>query len=252
MSPRWSTLSRIALLIAGLALTAACSAHNDAQDKDAASSAASGTSAAADKSAAAKPGMFTQGKQYVRIAAAGQPAASGPVVLVEVFSYACPHCAEFAPYFDKLRATLPKDVQVRYKPAIFNEAWEPFARAFYAAKQLGMLAQTHDALFHAVEQNYPLNSIEDLADFYSHHGVDRQKFLDAAKSPQTDTQIAADQKLEQAWGIDATPMLVVGHLQSNTDDAPVVADYRSADVTTHAELAELGGWLVKQEEQHSH
>ncbi|MGH8165462.1 MAG: thiol:disulfide interchange protein DsbA/DsbL, partial [Rhodanobacteraceae bacterium] len=192
---------------------------------------------------------FTEGKQYVRIATSNPPAASGPVVLVEVFSYACPHCAEFAPDFDKLRAQLPKDVQVRYMPAVFSQAWEPYARAFYAAKQLGVLAKTHDALFQAMLQNYPLNSLDDLANFYASHGVDRAKFLDAANSPQTTAQLAADQQIEQGWGIDATPMLVVGHAQSAAKDAPIAADYRSADVASYDELARLGGWLVKHEEQ---
>ncbi|MDQ2972385.1 MAG: thiol:disulfide interchange protein DsbA/DsbL, partial [Pseudomonadota bacterium] len=195
---------------------------------------------------------FTEGKQYVRIATSNPPAANGPVVLVEVFSYACPHCAEFAPDFDKLRAQLPKDLQIRYMSAVFDQTWEPYARAFYAAKQLGVLAQTHDALFQAMLQHYPLNSLDDLADFYASHGVDRQKFLDAANSPQTTAQLAADQQIEQGWGIDATPMLVVGHAQSTATDAPIAADYRSADVASYGELARLGGWLVKQEESQAH
>ncbi|HXS72695.1 MAG TPA: thiol:disulfide interchange protein DsbA/DsbL [Rhodanobacteraceae bacterium] len=242
-TPR-ARLLTLALLAVGLLLTAACSAHNDTDGASVSAPASAGTAATKSN----KPGAFTEGKQYVRLGTAGQPAASGPVVIVEVFSYACPHCAEFAPFFDKLREKLPKDVQVRYMPAIFSAAWEPYARAFYAARQLGVLSQTHDALFQAMQQNYPLNSLDDLAAFYARHGADQQKFLDAANSKQTDAQIAADQALEKSWGIDATPMLVVGHLQDNAPDAPVVADYRSADVSSYAELGELGGWLVKREE----
>ena len=229
------------LLAAGLLLTAACSAHNDT---DGASVSAPPSSSG--KSAMAS-GSFTEGKQYVRLAQAGEKA-SGPVVIVEVFSYACPHCAEFAPFFDQLRAQLPKDVQVRYMPAVFSEAWEPYARAFYAAKQLGALQSTHDELFKVMMQHYPLNSLEDLADFYAGHGVDRQKFLDAAKSPQTDAEMAANLKIEQGWGIDETPTLIVGRLQNDSPDAPVVADYRSAEIKSFQELTQLGLWLVQQEE----
>ena len=240
-----SLRTRTVLLALGLLLTAACSAHNDSDG--ASVSAPAGSSG---KATAGKPGAFTEGKQYARIAAAG-PAAKGPVVLVEVFSYACPHCAEFAPYMDKLRAALPKDVQVRYKPAIFNESWEPYARAFYAAQQLGVLEQTHDALFKAMEEHYPLNSLDDLAAFYARHGAAQDKFLAAANSPQTDAALKADQSVEQGWGIDATPTLVVGHLQGDAPDAAIVADYRSAEVDSYAQLAELGGWLVKKEEDAS-
>jgi thiol:disulfide interchange protein DsbA len=240
MKPRHHFVA--ALLATGLLLTAACSAHNDT---DGASASAPASSAG---TAAASARTFAEGKQYVRITQAGQKA-SGPVVIVEVFSYACPHCAEFAPVFGQLRAKLPKDVQVRYMPAVFNEAWEPYARAFYAAKRLGVLQSTHDAVFKAMEEHYPLNSLEDLADFYASHGVDRQKFIDAANSPLTDAEMAADQKTEQGWGIDATPTLVVGRLQRDSLGAPVVADYRSNEVASYAELAQVGTFLVQQEER---
>ena len=239
MSTRRARILTGILLAAGLLLTAACSAHNDTDGSSVSTPASAGSAKAA--------GSYTEGKQYVRIKSAQQ--ANGPVVMVEVFSYACPHCAEFAPFMDKLRASLPKGVQVRYMPAIFSPAWEPYARAFYAAKQLGVLEQTHDALFEAMRENYPLNSLEDLASFYARHGVDRQKFMDTANSRQTDAMIASDQALEKSWGIDATPTLVVGHLQSNARDAPVVADYRSNEVQNFEELSAVGRWLVKKEEK---
>jgi len=241
MSTRRARALTVVLLATGLLLTAACSAHNDTDG----SSVSAPASAAS--SAKAASGSYTEGKQYVRIKSTQQ--ANGPVAVVEVFSYACPHCAEFVPFFDTLRGNLPKDVQVRYMPAIFSPAWEPYARAFYAARQLGVLSQTHDALFQAMQQNYPLNSLDDLAAFYARHGVDQQKFLDTANSKQTDAMISADQTLEKSWGIDATPTLVVGHLQSSAPDAPFVADYRSNEVESYAELAKLGAWLVKQEEK---
>jgi thiol:disulfide interchange protein DsbA len=243
MSTRRGRILTGILLAAGLLLTAACSAHNDTDGTSVSAPAPAGSTTAN----AGKPGTYTEGKQYVRIK--GTQQASGPVAMVEVFSYACPHCAEFAPFMDKLRAKLPKDVQVRYMPAIFSPAWEPYARAFYAAKQLGVLDQTHDALFEAMRENYPLNSLDDLAAFYARHGVDQQKFLETANSRQTDAMISADQALERSWGIDATPTLVVGHLQSNAPDAPFVADYRSNEVQSYAELAQLGEWLVKKEEK---
>lgn len=226
------------LLSLGLVLTAACSAHNETDG--------AAVSAPASAARAAQPATndFTEGKQYVRVAAASQPA-TGPVVIVEVFSYACPHCAEFAPFFAKLRGQLPKDAQIRYMPAVFNDDWKPYAQAFYAVRRLGALESTHDALFLAMMQHYPINSLQDLADFYAGHGVDRQKFLAAANSPQTQAEIDADTRIEQGWGIDATPTLVVGRLQSRAADAPVVAEYRSNDIDSYAQLAQLGGWLVQ-------
>jgi protein dithiol oxidoreductase (disulfide-forming) len=249
-----SRIVRAILLACGILLTAACSAHNDGGTGGGAKS-SSGTSAPAvpaSAAAAASTGSIVEGTQYVRIApASGKPAPTGPVVVLEVFSYGCPHCAEFAPYMDKLRAELPKDVEVRYMPAVFSEAWVPYARAFYAAKQLGVLDKTHDALFKAMLEHYPLNSLEDLADFYARHGANPQQFLADARSDATTSQMAADQKTEMGWGIDATPTLVVGRAQSTAPDAPFVAEYRSNKFDDYAELQAIGLRMVQRVEKAS-
>jgi thiol:disulfide interchange protein DsbA len=228
-----------ALLACGLLLTAACSAHNDAP-------------ATPDPSAAATPAPavtahFTEGNEYVKLPLPkGQAAPTGAVEMVEVFSYGCPHCAEFAPYMDKLRAELPKNVDVHYMPAVFNPTWMPYAQAFYAARQLGVLKQTHDAFFKATLEHYPLNSLQDMAAWYGHHGVDPQKFMATATNAVTSRQMAADQHTEMGWGIDATPTLVVGRRASNAKDAPFVALMRSADIKSYGQLQQLGLWMVQQ------
>src|SRR5690606_5470625 len=80
-----------------------------------------------------------------------QPTASGErIEVLEVFSYACPHCAHFQPYAEQIRQALPKYAAFDYMPAIFNAQWEPFARAYYTAQSLGVLDATHQPLFDAL------------------------------------------------------------------------------------------------------
>lgn len=241
-------LIRGVLLACGLLLTAACSAHDDAGTSSAAvasaSAAASGATASAP--AAATSANFTEGQEYVTLKpSAGQAAPTGPIEVVEVFSYGCPHCAEFAPYMDKLRTELPKGVEVHYMPAVFSPAWEPYAQAFYAARQLGVLEQTHDAFFKAMLEHYPLNSLQDMAAWYGRHGADPQKFMAAATGSETMQQMTADQRTEMGWGIDATPTLVVGRRANDAKDAPFVALMRSANVNSYAQLQQIGLWMVQ-------
>ena len=246
-----SNLLRGALLACGLLLTAACSAHND--DSATATSAPTASAAAGAKAGTPAPASsthFTEGNQYVALKLpAGQAAPTGPVEVVEAFSYGCPHCAEVAPYMDKLRAGLPKGVTVRYMPVVFSEAWAPYAQAFYAARQLGVLEQTHDAMFQAMLEHYPLNSLQDMATWYGRHGVDPQKFMAAATSAETTQQMAADQHTEMGWGVDSTPTLVVGRRASDAGDAPFVALMRSAEIGSYAELQQVGLWMVRQVEK---
>lgn len=236
---------RLVLLAFGLLLAAACSAHNDGDTSASAAPASSATGATATPAPATST-HFTEGDQYVTLKLpAGQAAPTGPIEVVEAFSYGCPHCAQFAPYMDKLRAALPPGVTVRYMPVVFSPAWVPYAQAFYAARQLGVLEQTHDALFQAVLEHYPLNSLQDIATWYGRHGVDQQKFIAAATSAETTQQMTADQKTEMGWGIDSTPTLVVGRRASDAKDAPFVALMRSADIGSYAELQQVGQWMVE-------
>jgi thiol:disulfide interchange protein DsbA len=183
------------------------------------------------------PAPYTDGDQYVTLPAPHQRLSpEGKVEVVEVFSYGCIHCAHFAPTAEELRKSLPKGVVFKLLPAPFNDAWMPFARAYYAAKQLGVVERTHLALFKAkFEDNYPINTLDELADFYASHGVNRAEFLRIANSDAATAQMKKDFALLQKWQIDGTPTIVVD------------GKYRSAHVKTLDELVDLTQWLVKRE-----
>ena len=180
---------------------------------------------------------YTDGDQYVPLPAPHQRVSpEGKVEVVEVFSYGCIHCAHFAPAAERLRKSLPAGVVFKLVPAPFNEQWMPFARAYYAAKQLGVVERTHLELFEAkFEQQYPLNTLDELADFYASHGVTRAEFLRIANSDAATAQMKKDFELLQKWQVEGTPTLVVD------------GKYRTAHVKTLDELVDLTRWLVKRE-----
>ncbi|MDE2246819.1 MAG: thiol:disulfide interchange protein DsbA/DsbL [Xanthomonadaceae bacterium] len=203
---------RLLPVIAGLLLTSACSAQ-----------------------APAVP--YRLGVQYVAITPAQPLVNDGKIEVVEVFSYACPHCWHFEPYVEQIRKQLPRGVVLRRVPAVFSPAWEPYARAFYAAQKLGVLGTTHDALFKALhEKHEPLYSLQDLAGFYARHGVQPAQFLRIANSDAVDRQMMHDVRLEQAWGIEGTPTIVVD------------GKYRSGRIDSYDELVKLTLWLVHKEQ----
>ncbi|GAB3029095.1 MULTISPECIES: thiol:disulfide interchange protein DsbA/DsbL [Oleiagrimonas] len=208
-------IKRIALLVLGITLASACSAKDDGSVQAA---------------------SFTNGNEYVTIQQPKRLSSSGKVEVVEVFSYGCVHCAHFAPDAEKLRKSLPKGVQFKLLPASFSPAWEPYARAYYAAKQLGVLKQTHLELFkEKFEERYPINTLDELADFYARQGVDKAKFLQAANSKQTDMAIARGNALIRDWGVDGTPTIVVD------------GKYRSNHIKSYDQLLKLTHWLVQRE-----
>lgn len=212
---------RFLALALGLALTSACTAQSDSN-----AAAASGA-----------PAPYTEGEQYVELPAPyARYSDDGKVEVAEVFSYGCIHCAEFAPIAEKLKQQLPKGVVFKLVPAPFSGQWLPFARAYYAANQLGVVDRTHLQLFVAkFAQHYPLNTLDELADFYASQGVDRAKFMSIATSDAATEKLKADLALAQKWGVDSTPSIVVD------------GKYKVANVHTLDEMSAVAMWLARRE-----
>lgn len=210
-------LKRLGILLAGLLLASTCSAAD---------------------TPAAPVAKWEAGKNYFVIDPP-QPTASGnQVEVLEVFSYACPHCAHFQPYAEELKLALPAYASFGYMPAIFSPQWEPYARAFYTAQSLGVLEKTHQALFDALHRDHlPLHTIDDLAGFYAQHGVDKAKFLAESASFETESKLTRSRNLVKADGIDGTPSIVVDGKYRIT----------AASAGGYPQLIELVGWLVQKE-----
>lgn len=212
MLKRFARLHVIALL-GGLLLASACTAQSSA------------------------PAPYTEGSEYVTLPGPHERySKDGKVEVVEVFSYGCVHCAHFAPIADKLRKQLPAGVEFKLMPAPFSAEWLPFARAYYAAKQLGVVDRTHLKLFAAkFDQHYPINSLDELADFYAREGVNRAEFMRIATSAETTAKMKRDLDLIRKWQVDGTPTLVIN------------GKYRVATVHSLDEMSAVAQWLAKRE-----
>ena len=181
------------ILFAGLVFLGGCQAQGSAETAK----------------APAKPALVA-GQDYLPIEPA-KPTSGDQVVVTEVFSYACPHCAEFQPYANELKNKLPKGVKFDLLPAVFNAMWEPYARAFYTAQSMGLVDKTHQALFDAIHRDHqPLRSIQDLANlFYANYGANPGEFLSTATSFVIEGEMAAGNQKVRDWQVDATPTLIV-------------------------------------------
>jgi protein dithiol oxidoreductase (disulfide-forming) len=154
---------------------------------------------------------FVAGHDYFLIEPA-QPArtAGDRIEVVEVFGYSCIHCANLQPEVDSWKAALPEDVHFEYVPAVFGGVWEAFARAYYTAETMGLLERTHSALFRAIhEERRPFRNLEDIAGFYAGYGVSQEQFLATMASFPVDAKVARARELVPAWGVEATPTMVV-------------------------------------------
>lgn len=174
------------------------------------------------------------GVDYVEIAD-GKPYAplNGKVEVVEVFGYTCIHCAHFQPVVSAWHKKQPSWVRFTPVPAAFGGYWMPYARAYYAAAKLRVLAKTHDAMFKALHEqgSLPIQnaSSNEIAAWYADYGVDPQAFAAAMDSPATDVLLERSKAFALASGIEGTPTLVVNGkyrvTASSFEDTLRVADF---------------------------
>lgn len=153
---------------------------------------------------------FEVGRDYHRIEPAQPTAAGGKIEVLEVFGYACIHCAHAAPEVSRWRKTLPTDVQFELLPAVFGGVWEAYARAFYTAETMGVVERTHDKLFEVLHiEQRPIRNLEDVAAFYAEYGVDKETFLATLNSFPVNAKIAQANEKVTAYGVEGTPTMIV-------------------------------------------
>ncbi|MGA7298473.1 MAG: thiol:disulfide interchange protein DsbA/DsbL [Rhodanobacteraceae bacterium] len=163
-----------------------------------------GTAQAADAS------KWVEGKNYQLVSPTVATHSGNKVEVVEVFSYACPHCAHFQPYAEKIKSELPAGAVYSYRPAVFYKQWEPYARGYLAAKAMGVADKGHQALFDALHRDRkPIRTLEDLGKFYAQYGVDPGEFVSTAESFVIGNQLQQDVAWERQAGVAGTPTIII-------------------------------------------
>ncbi len=173
-----------------------------------------------------------------------QPTQSpGKIEVVEFFSYACPHCAEFYPLVSTWLAMQPKDVAFRRVPVGFERPpWINLQRAYFALLASGDFNRLDGALFAAIhQQQQPLFDEAALADWVGKNGGNAEKFAAAYTSFGINNQTVQADKMAEDYRITGVPTMVVegkyaalgntlSELLSNTDKliAKVRAEHAAA------------------------
>ncbi|MEM1089045.1 MAG: thiol:disulfide interchange protein DsbA/DsbL [Pseudomonadota bacterium] len=155
-------------------------------------------------------GAYVPGKDYKLIEPAQPTDDATQVEVVEVFGYLCPHCATFQPYIEPWSKNRPDRVTYQRVPVVFQRSWEPLARAYYTAEALGILEESHNALFRALHtERRPLRNTDDLANFFTSFGVTREEFDNTAKSFTVQTKLSRGVNQARRWGVTGTPSVVI-------------------------------------------
>ncbi len=152
-----------------------------------------------------------EGKDFNRLETPQPPGVpAGKVEVLELFSYACPHCSASEPALDAWEKQLPADVTLRRVPVPFLMNADNFMHTYYALETIGAVQSMQPKIFRALHiERQRLEKPEDIAAFVGKNGGDAAKFLAAFKSFSVATSVARAKKMMADYKIDSVPTLVV-------------------------------------------
>ena len=139
------------------------------------------------------------------------PVESGSKIeVLEFFWYGCIHCYNLEPKLDTWLKTLPKDVEFRRVPAVFNERWGHDAAIYYSFEALGLLDKLHRPLFDAIHRDrLRTDRWPELSAWLEKNGVDAKKFESTVKSFGVQSKTKGAVRMTSAYKIDGTPAMAV-------------------------------------------
>jgi thiol:disulfide interchange protein DsbA len=132
------------------------------------------------------------------------------IEVLEFFWYGCIHCYNLEPKIETWLKTLPKDVEFRRVPAVFNERWAHDAAIFYTFEALGLLDKLHRPFFDAIHRDrLRSDNAQALSAWLQKQGVDTKKFETTLKSFGVQSKTKRAIRLTTAYKIDGTPAMTV-------------------------------------------
>lgn len=151
--------------------------------------------------------QFEAGKHYNVIAE--QPTEE-PVVM-EFFSYGCPHCYTFQPFMDQLKASLGDKAEIRYVPVDFGGGyWTATQELYLVLEALGRLDELNMNAFEYIhgERKMISNSASAQA-FAERHGISAEEYKKAAQSFAAHVKKKRYDQLTKRYQISGTPTIIV-------------------------------------------
>lgn len=147
---------------------------------------------------------------YTEVKPSLQVEADGKIEVLEFFWYGCIHCYNLEPAVEKWEKTLPKDVQFRRVPAVFNERWALDAAIFYTFEAMGVLDKLHRPFFDAIhKERLRSDNPQALREWLQKQGIDPAKFDATSKSFGVQSKTRRASQLTGLYKIDGTPAMAV-------------------------------------------
>lgn len=134
----------------------------------------------------------------------------GRIEVISFFWYGCGTCSRIDSTIGQWAEGLPKDVRFTRKHVVFNPPVDVHARVFATLRVLGLDHAADLKVFNIfLGDRKPINTLMDLPRLAAALKIDEKKLIEAFESKEVDNEMAALNKLMDAYNIDAVPSLVI-------------------------------------------
>lgn len=184
------------------------------------------------------PWVYAEGPGYEVLNPPQPTQHADKIEVIEFFWYGCPHCYAFEPELNKWLKSKPANVEFIRQPAVFSEAWGKHARAYFVAEALGVVDKIHADFFDAIQnKKQKLETEDELAVFFTEHGVKESDFREAFSSFAVDSKMRQAPAIAAKYGLTGVPAIIInGKYVTN---GPLAG--------THEKMIEVMNLLIKQE-----
>ncbi len=133
------------------------------------------------------------------------------IVVMEFFSYACPHCFAFAPVLKDWEAKLPDDVVLdRVAVAVGRQPWVLPAQLYYALRSVDKHRELDAAIFDAIHvERVDFSTTRQVVDWVATRGVDRAAFEAALGAFSVKSFVARGDQLARSAQVPGVPALLI-------------------------------------------
>lgn len=150
-----------------------------------------------------------EGKDYKPIVPP-QAKTGSNVEVIEFFSYACPHCADFEPALQSWVKRKPKDVDYKLVPMVFRDSWKAPAKLYYTLETMGVIGTYHQKVFDAInKEGKELFTDQAVKDWAKSVGIDVAKFNQVYDSFGIDAKLQNSAVMGKAYNIGFTPAMAI-------------------------------------------
>lgn len=134
----------------------------------------------------------------------------GKIEVVIAFSYGCPPCFAVEPLASQWMQEMRDDVDAWLLPAVWNEPMNLYARTYYTAHDLGVVADIHAPLFRAVVvEQQKLSNVRELAGFFAQYDIEPAAFTDLMHSSSVSQRAREAEARVRAYKLASVPEIIV-------------------------------------------